>query len=208
MANRKDAWRHPPSRSRETGAGRDPRAPVGGVTKTQQGVSVQDRVLSECARPHLGGGRGCKDTTGSECVRLRPSLPGGGEGRGCKDTTGSECARLCPALLVGRDAKRHSHNGNSPGGPRETKSSGGRLPLPWPLPSGPCGQRGGPGVVLPLPEHRLPPRAPPSSPLLLFSSCSSWNSVSRFSSLFQLRFLQESAQAPYTRRAPNTYFHE
>ena len=157
MANRKDAWRHPQSRSRETGAGRDPRAPVGGVTKTQQGVSVQDCVLR-----YWGGG----------------------------------------------DAKRHSHNGNSPGGPRETKSSRGRLPLPWPLPSGPCGQKGGPGVVLPLPEHRLPPRAPPSSPLLLFSSCSSWNSVSRFSSLFQLRFLQESAQAPYTRRAPNTYFHE
>ena len=183
MANRKDAWRHPQSRSRETGAGRDPRAPVGGVTKTQQGVSVQDRVLSECARPRPWGGvtKTQQGVSVQDCV-LR--YWGGG------------------------DAKRHSHNGNSPGGPRETKSSRGRLPLPWPLPSGPCGQKGGPGVVLPLPEHRLPPRAPPSSPLLLFSSCSSWNSVSRFSSLFQLRFLQESAQAPYTRRAPNTYFHE
>lgn len=53
-----------------------------------------------------------------------------------------------------------------------------------------------------------PPRAPPSSPPLLLSSCSSWNSVSRLSGLFQLRFLQDSVQAPSVRGAPHTYLPE
>ena len=158
MANRKDAWRRPPSRSRKTGAGRDPRAPVGG--------RHQDR-------------------------------------------TGSECARTCPALLRGRGCKAGQRR-------RETakrvlgklKAARAASHYPGLCPQVPAAREAARAWCCPLPEHLLPPRAPASSPLLLFSSCSSWNSVSRFSSLFQLCFLQESAEAPYTRRAPNTYFHE
>ena len=161
------------------------------MVRGSEQTSLQRRIKMakrKDALRHWPSGR-CK----AQAVRVPSRLLGGVSPK----RSSRECARMCPAL---------------PWGAGQVQTARGS--------SGSQKQHGAtahhPGLSRRVPAAReaararvwSPPRAPPSSPPLLFSSCPSWNSVSRLSSLFQLRFLQESAQAPCVRGAPNMYFHK